>query len=470
MRAFIPIIGNQIISLLLGLVGMRLISHHVLPAVNSDYGLFLSLAQVGMLITHSGILNHATRYWQREKAEAAGGGYIRFLWRAVWRGTLLLAVLLLVICGITAAKEKNWVWMLVFPFLFLGNVGLTFNGVGTGVLNADGKPWRFLVLNLVGTVARVILPIALLVTLVGNLNVSQNGIAAPPANGEPLQRSAVHASSFLALSAGYAGHGLVIVGMCIALFHWARRSSPASEAKWQAWTRELREYGRPFMFLGIGTWLTLNIDRWIAAQFFDKDRSGYFNFALLLGAIIPQMTVTAMIQFFFPSIFRESDRAKNPADWRRIAARCDALTVAFVVLSVAGLAVLHFAAPRLPEFLLSSKYALALPMIIPAGLVMVNSQVNQFHYLLLQGQHDSAGMVWVMLTTSAIKSIGGIAAAAISWEAFIAWLVLAPVVGAAVGRTLILKMTFRRAREGAVSDAGGLRREPDAIRGDDDTR
>lgn len=433
MRSLIPIVGNQLVVLALGLIGMKLISHFVPAVLNGYYGIFVTLAQISMLVTHSDVTNHATRYWQRETTRP--GTYARFLWTVSWRKVGLLAPLLLVILLIRAWTQQEMIWLWMFPFLLLSNFGLTFNAIGTGVLNADRKPWHVLLLSSVGTTARVFLPIGL--GLLTQMN-------------------------FAALSIGYTLHGIIIIVCLVMILHEVIGAPPPAGDLVRKWMQELKSYGRPFLFLGIGAWLLLHVDRWIVDQFYEKARVGFFTYAANLGAIIPTITATAMMQAFFPGIFRRADLAQTPADWRKIAIRCDQLTVGFVVLSVTGLVALHFLAPLLLGSLIDEKYAPVLPMIVPAGLVMLNSQINQFYYLLLQGQHNSAGMVWVMLVVAAVKTLGGIVAAALSWEAFLGWLILAPLVCGWAGRTAILRMTLKRPMGPPDPVRASVQRGPDA--------
>ena len=74
---------------------------------------------------------------------------------------------------------------------------------------------------------------------------------------------------------------------------------------------------------------------------------------------------------------------------------------------------------------------------------MVASQVNQFYYLLLQGQQNSAGMVRVMLIVSGIKTLGSIGTALISWSLFSDWLIASLFISGLLGRWLIRRMAFR---------------------------
>jgi O-antigen/teichoic acid export membrane protein len=440
MRSLVPILGNQLVALVLGLIGVKLISHFVPAVPYGYYAIFVTLAQISMLVTHSDVTNHATRYWQRETARP--GTYARFLWSVSWRKVTLLAPLLLAILLIRAWTQREMIWVWMFPLLLLSNFGLTFNAIGTGVLNADRKPWHVLLLSSVGTAARVFLPIGL--GLLTQMN-------------------------FAALSIGYTLHGIIIIACLVMILRDVIGAPTPTAEMVREWMQELRNYGRPFLFLGIGGWLLLHVDRWIVDQFYEKARVGFFNYAANLGGIIPTITATAMMQAFFPGIFRRADLAETPGDWRKIAYRCDQLTIGFVVLSLGGLVALHLTAPLLIGWLIDRQYAAVLPMIVPAGLVMVNSQINQFYYLLLQGQHNSAGMVWVMLVVAAIKTLGGTVAAAISWEAFLVWLMIAPLLCGGLGRTIILHMTLKRPMGPPDPILASMQRGPDATSYHDET-
>ena len=118
MRPLVPILCNQAATLLLGLAGMKLISSLVPPAVNGAYGLFVALTQIGLLITHSGLSNHAMRYWPRERVR--GGEYVAFLWSASWRLSAWLVPILLVVVLGRWAYSREWIWPALLPFLILG--------------------------------------------------------------------------------------------------------------------------------------------------------------------------------------------------------------------------------------------------------------------------------------------------------------------------------------------------------------
>ncbi len=413
MRSLVPIVANQLMMLLLGLVGVKLITRLVPPDVNGLYTLFVSLTQIGPLITHSGITNHASRYWQREGNHA--WIYARFLWTESWRGLRLLVPIVVLTVLIRALKDGNWIWCWLLPLLVVSNLALALNGIGSLVLNAAQRPWQMLLLSTVGNATRVLAPLGFAWMTTMSLGM---------------------------LSVGYTLHGILIIGLLLALFHKAIGASKPDAARSVYWHQELKDYGGPFMLLGVGAWLLQYADRWIVEQSFGSAQAGLFGVALQLGGIIPTMAVGVLMQLYFPGIFQKSDHARTPDDWRTIARQCDRITIGFVALTLAGLLTLHLVAPMFTGWLIDDKYAAALPMLAAAGLVMLAALGNQFYYLLLQGQHNSSAMVKVMLMVAGLKTLASAVAAALSWNTFMVWLWLSPLVCMAVGRTMILRLAL----------------------------
>lgn len=417
MRALVPIGCNQVATLLLGIVGLKLISEFVPPDLNGAYRLFLTLTQLGALITCSGLINHATRHWQQESAQS--GTYARFLWVVAWRELRYLAPLLLILAFAVAFFQRDWNWLWAWPFLVLSNLALALSGIATGALNADRSLWKVFFLTLIGNAARVLLPIGLAL-----------GIG----------------MTFLNLSAGFTLHGLLVVGCMLCLFRWAAGAPMPSAEKQTEWRQELKDYGRPFMWLGVGNWLLQSADPWVVEHFFGERETGFFTYASGIGAIIPTLVVGGLMQWVFPGVFRRADEAKTAQDWRALAKTCDQVTLLFLALALAGLFLLDLIAPRLIGPLIDPKYAPALAMLIPAGFAMVTVQVNQFYYLLLQGQHNSAGMVRVMLVVSGLKTLGSIVAAWFSWTAFAGWLIVSLLSSGLLGRWMIRRLALRMDR------------------------
>jgi O-antigen/teichoic acid export membrane protein len=411
---FFPIACNQAQTVFFGIVGIILVSHIVPKKVYGAYGLFLTLMQVGILLTHSGLINHASRYWQRERSQASG--YARFLLSRTWRYSAPLALMLLV-CALVLASQEGAVWLQLWPLLVISNVVMALYTVALSMLNAAERHWAVLGLSALSSSARALLPVGLAL-LVG--------------------------ASLFTLSLGFTVHALLVGLALFFLFQRAWRTSgpdPELERKWGA---ELRNFGRPFVIMGAGGWLLQYADRWVVGFVFGQEPLGVFNLATNIASVVPNMVAAGVLQWVFPAVFRQADAAHTAADWRMLARRCDQFTLLYLGLTVAGLGCLALLGPYLVGSIISAQYAASIPLFLPAGLAAAASQANQFQYLLLQGQHDSGSMARVMLLLAGIRTAGSIAAAAMSWPVFVGWLVASTVLVSLLGRFRIQQIAFRR--------------------------
>ncbi len=412
-RFLLPIALNQAAALVFGVLGISLVSHWVPERVYGAYGLFLTLTQVGLLLTHSGLINHTSRYWQRERPRA--GAYARFLLgRALWL-SLPLGAVLLVAGLIQAQSHGESVWMRLWPLLLASNLALALGNVATLALNANERHWSVLALNGISSFCRATFPIGLVLLL---------------------------GPTLLALSWGFVLHGVVVALVIVRLFWNLDLTSPVAPAVVAQWRKELRDFGRPFVIMGLGGWLLLNADRWVVAFAFGDQRLGLFNLASAMGSVVPTLVCAGLMQRMFPSVFRASDQARTEQDWRSLARKCDRLTLLFLGLSVSGLAVLQIVGPYLVGWLIGEKYAASMPLLIPGGMAAVAAQTNQFQYLLLQGQHNSSGMVKVMLVLAALRTAGSMVTGAASWPIFLGWLLVSTLLVAWFGRVWIQHMAL----------------------------
>ena len=423
MSRLLAIAINQLGALLIGLAGVKLLSHYVPPSVNWIYQSFLTMAQLAVLLTHPGLLNHASRYWHRETTRSSQ--YARFLWVRTWTTLKYLVPIICIACAVLAVTQHRPFWFLAILLLLLSNWAIATNAVASMALNASERHWALCWINIVGAAART---------------------------GLPLGAVIVFGPDILALAGGFAAHAVIVLGLVVFLFSPSIRSSnPPVEVELQ-WRRELRNYGRPFFWLGLGGWLLQFADRWVVAYFFGEEQAGLFALAAGLGAYVPNLILAALMQGMFPKFFRDADLAKSPAEWQALARRSDQFTLLFLAGSVVGLLGLQWGAPHLVGWLIDPRYERAMGMILAAGLAAVTVQSNQFQYLLLQGQHNSTGMVKVMLAVAGIKTLGSVVAASISWSVFLAWLMLSVVISAGLGRHLIRAAALNSRAVGTVRD------------------
>jgi O-antigen/teichoic acid export membrane protein len=410
----IPVALNQASTLLLGLASIRLISELVPPSVYGLYVLFLTLTQLGPMLVHSPEINHAARFWQREQRSRSG--YPRFVWAVIWRKGAYLAPLLALCCVSLALYGRNPVWLWVWPLLFLGNIAASLLLLAQNGLNAVERRWTVFWLGLIGQVGRIVFPVGL-VLLAG--------------------------ASLLQLALGYglqALVGLAVVGVLLCCA--SQGAQIATLEQRSSWTVELRAYGRPYIVLGIGAWFLQNLDRWLVALFFGAQSAGQFGLAIGIAGAIPLLLLGGLMQLVFPAAFRAADRASTLEDWRRLARKCDLISAVFLVLTIVGLLLLRWAAPYLIGWLIAPKYEPALALLLAAGCSALTASALQLQYLLLQGQAKSMEMVKVMSTVATIKIAVCIAAAFVSFSAFLIALVLMMPISFFIGRGMIRSMAL----------------------------
>jgi O-antigen/teichoic acid export membrane protein len=424
MRRFLPIILNQASVVLLGILGVVLVSHIVPREVYGAYGLFLTLTQIGVLLTHSGLINSASRFWQREHSNV--NFYARFLFRAAWKRSASLAAALLGVSVVLAAAQKDSIWLLLFPVLLLGNLAMTWFNLAGVVLNAGERHWALLMVNVTSSAARALFPAGMALLL---------------------------GATLFNLGSGFALHGLALAGVLLVAFRKTTFAGREDAALETAWLTELRDYGRPFILMGAGGWLLLNVDRWVVAWAFGWEQAGLFNLAANISGIVPNMAVAGLLQWVFPGIFRQADISRSVEDWQRLARKCDYCTLLFLGVTVGGLLALAAVGPYLVGWLISEQYAPSMAILLPAGLAAAATQINQFQYLLLQGQHDSASMAKLMIFLAALRTAGSMLAAMISWPLFLGWLMISTVLVGWLGRSWIQRTVFSRPIPGTQSQS-----------------
>src|SRR6266436_1611283 len=161
----VPILANQAATILIGLAGVRLVSTHIPPSVYGAYALLLTLLPLGNLLTHCSLLNHAARNWQREQAAGSGPAYLDFLWRSSWQRSIVLGVLLIG-CGFgLAVSQRPSYCLFAVLALFAGNLAWVFLSLTNFLLISEERHWRVFLINVLGNIARVFIPLLLYVLL-----------------------------------------------------------------------------------------------------------------------------------------------------------------------------------------------------------------------------------------------------------------------------------------------------------------
>jgi O-antigen/teichoic acid export membrane protein len=410
MRQLAPIFLNQGLSLVLGIIAIKLISTFVSPEVNGPYSLFLTLIQLGAIVTHSGLINHITRYWQREQTRPQV--YARFIWQRTWRASVPLLCLLGLALPLAIQPRSFSGWLAMLGLLWICNLGFCLWTLAGVAINASERHWLFLALGAFGNVTRAVLP----------------GIMAFIGGG-----------ALLWVCSGFALHAACMALLVCSFYFALGTKPPLAGAMREQWLAELKKFGRPFILIGVGGWALQSADRWVVARFFGNEMAGQFGLAVSMASVIPAMASSTLMQWSFPKIFRKADQARTAADWLTLRRDCDRVALLFLGATTAGLLLLRWLGPWLVPWIITPRYERSLSLVIPAGAGFGVLMLVQFFFLLLQGQHNSASMVRIMLLVAATKTVGSCLAAWVSWPCLMGWLALSILVCGWLGRYLTFK-------------------------------
>ena len=119
-RHLIPIVFNQVTGLIFGLVGLKLISNLVPPAVYGAYSIYLTLTQLGLLLS---LWPCQSRGALLAKEEGQAGSYARYLCK--WAGKRLALIPVLVVVTVALSLfNRDVVWLWALPLLLVSNQSL----------------------------------------------------------------------------------------------------------------------------------------------------------------------------------------------------------------------------------------------------------------------------------------------------------------------------------------------------------
>lgn len=406
-QRLIPIVLAQAVGLACGLIGLKLSSHLVPPAVLGLYGLFLTFTPIGMWLVYVGLLKYVLRHWAATTARTELRHEILAVWvrRLPWLA-LLAGLPALALTQLTPA-QRGLLWLA----LFSSAGGLTLAAFAQMALQADRAHWRDCAAVTVGSITRSFLP-PLLYAATGGL---------------------------AAMWFGFTLHALTMALTGI----WAVRASYGSSSASPAVVpASWRIYEGPlFTLLAAANLILLGINRWLVVWFAGEQEAGYFTLAGNAVAIITSMLATMLMQYVQPDLFALGDRGaeSRPA----LARRVDRVALFYMLTGLAGVAALSALAPWLVGPLISPDYRPALAWIFPAGCFGLTVGLGLFyHTLLLAGRRERA-CAPVDLAAAAILIIGSIVAAAAGTGWLARWLVATPLVPWLLSRTLARHHLFK---------------------------
>lgn len=315
---WIPILLSQGVALACGVVAVRFTSELVPPDVYGNYGLFLSFVPLGWMVTHAGLIKHASRHWPSAPDQR---GYLRAWLRAAMQPTGLLAAAAL-LGLIVAATEPKFAWAAAaFLPAALGAAGAQ---TAQQSLQASRRFWTDFSLTTLHSTTRSFLPL----------------IAAACCGARlPVLAGAFVVHALITAAAGWSAL-------------WRASRSGATQA-----ALTFTDYHRAFALSGVLALVNAGVLRWVAGIFFDAATVGQITLASNLGLVLPTVIAAACAQFFFPALLQGKGAARTRS-------ANVALLVYVAACVVAGVA-LQGILPWLPGRLIANAYAPALPFVVP---------------------------------------------------------------------------------------------------------
>lgn len=407
----IPILIAQGFGVACGIAGVKLNSHLLPPETLGIYGVFLTLAPLGMWVVHAGVIKSVGRHW------AASPSRPDLLRQAValWLRRLPWLALLAVPAAAALARMSSpailAIWLSVFPAAALLVVG----ALAQSALQAERAHWRDCAVSVSGSATRTFAPLACFVFGGGTL---------------------------ASLWTGFGLHALVFAaaGALALRSYWAvapegRRPTPMSST-----------YRGPlFILLATAGWILSGLNRWLVAGFFGETEAGYFTLAGGAALVISATLGSVFVQFFQPGFFALGDHATGHAP---LARRVDRVALGYGVVALSAIGAFALASPLLVGGLIGERYRDALPWILPAGCFGVALLTTGFYQSLLMAGRCEKACGPVELATAAVLAIGCVGSAALGKTWFAQWLIITPLVPWVLMRPMARHYLFREARRG----------------------
>lgn len=405
----IPILIAQGFGVACGIAGMKLNSHFLPPETLGVYGVFLTLAPLGMWVVHAGVIKWVGRNWaatpsRRELLRQAAELWLR---RLPWLALLAVpAAFGLFQLGSPAIPT---IWLAVFPAAALLVVG----ALAQSALQAERSHWRDCAVSISGSASRTFAPLAWFVFGGGTLH---------------------------ALYAGFGLHALVfaVAGALALRSSWT--AAPAGHAP-PPLSSAYR--GPLFILLATAGWILSGLNRWLVAGFFGETEAGYFTLAGGAALVISATLGSVFVQFFQPGFFALGDDATGHVP---LARRVDRVALGYVVVALGAIGAFALASPLLVGGLIDERYRDALAWILPAGCFGVAILTTVFYQSLLMAGRCEQACGPVELTTAAVLALGCVGSAALGRTWFSQWLIVTPLVPWVLTRPMARYYLFRQVR------------------------
>ncbi len=405
-QRLLPILLTQAVGLACGIAGVKLVSHIVDPADYGAYGVFVSLAAIGVGVIYAGLIKFVSRYWQ---TAADRGALLRELLVASLRRAPWLVAASACAALLIAPSARPTYGVLLCACAFL----LALTQLAQSALQAAREHWRDLGVATGMSVTRSFLPPVL------------------------------YAASGAGLEALLLGFSLqALVGVLLGAWNvrpWWRGGHGPTRAPILTPVYD----GPRFVVLAVAGWTLLGMNRWLVAWRFGTETAGYFTLAANIGAILPTVLGAVLLQYFQPHWF--GTPPASHAARQKLLADVDRVALGYTVLSLLLVVGLDRCMPLLVGPLVSERYSTAAAFVLATGCAAASFTIGNFYHAMLLAAQRERACTLVDLSGAAILVLGSAVSAFAGLEWFKRWLLVSPLMPWLINRSLARRAVLKPA-------------------------
>jgi hypothetical protein len=306
----VPILLAQGFGVFCGVAGVKLNSHLIPPDALGVYGVFLTLAPIGMWVVHAGLVKFVARHWAVSPARTALARDVVACWarRLPWLALAALPGALFTARLSPAADAVS-----LSAGLFGAASLLALIALAQSALQAEGAHWRDCVVSMSSSASRTFAPPLLFIASGG---------------------------AMAALWLGFGVHAVVttVVATWALRMYWKRSDVAAAKPLLSA------AYSGPmFVSLAAAGWILAGMNRWIVAGFFGQTEAGYFTLAGGAAVVLASTLGAVFVQYLQPGIFALADT--RPANRAMLARRVDLIALAYTIAGLLAVGALAWGGP-----------------------------------------------------------------------------------------------------------------------------
>ena len=368
------IVLGQAIAILGSLVGIRILTGLMDPAVYGELALGITAVILINQVVLGPLCNGAIRFYAPAVEQGNFGGYLNAVRRLVLFSTaVIILVALLAAVGLLIAGRMKWIVVLAAAFIFAIFSG--YNSILSGIQNAARQ--RFVVAFHQGA--------------------------------EPWARFLVAAGLVIVFGATSAvamiGFSIAIIFVLASQLLFFRKIIFINDVcahQEKIWLKQIWNFSWPFSIFGVFTWMQLVSDRWALGIFSTMQDVGKYAALYQLGYYSISMVTGMAVQFFAPIFYQRAGDARD--NQRNV--NVNMLSWRLVTFVFAGIGIVFFITllfhSQIFLFFVAKKYSSVsylLPWMLLSGGIFAAGQIMAIN---LQSQMKTREMMTAKIVTALV--------------------------------------------------------------------